>query len=49
MDKENKKVYTVNIKASIADKAKKKAEADKRSFSAHVELLLEKDLQINKL
>lgn len=45
MAKEIKKVYTVNIKPSIVDKAKIKASKDKRSFSSHVELLLENDLK----
>jgi hypothetical protein len=45
MGKETKKVYTVNIKPSIVEQAKKKADKEKRSFSAHVELLLENDIK----
>ena len=46
MAKETKKVYTINVKPSIMDKAKIKADKEKRSLSAHVEMLLEKDLSI---
>lgn len=46
MTKETKKIYTINVKASIMDQAKIKAEKEKRSLSAHVELLLERDLQL---
>jgi hypothetical protein len=44
MTKETKKIYTINVKPSIMDQAKIKAEKEKRSLSAHVELLLERDL-----
>lgn len=44
MEKETKKVYTVNIKPSIMEKAKAKAEQNKRSLSGHIEYLLEQDL-----
>jgi hypothetical protein len=44
MAKETKKVYTINVKPSIMDQAKIKAEKENRSLSAHVEMLLKKDL-----
>jgi hypothetical protein len=39
-----KKLYTVSITVSVADAAKAKAKDEMRSFSAHVENLIRKDL-----
>lgn len=43
MEKELKRVYTVNIKPSVMEAAKQLAQKDKRSVSAHVEILMEKN------
>jgi hypothetical protein len=43
--KEIKKIYTVNVKPSIMDKIKEKADANKRSLSGEVEFILENVLK----
>jgi hypothetical protein len=48
MAKETKKVYTINVKESIMNQAKIKAEKEKRSLSAHVEMLLELDIKASQ-
>ena len=44
MAKENKKVYTVNIKPSIMNKIIENAEKENRSVSAYVQMLFEKSI-----
>lgn len=44
MEKENKKVYTVNVKPSIMDAARKDAKENRRSLSSHIEFVIEKSL-----
>lgn len=45
MGKENKKVYTVNIKPSIMEKVRLTADLNKRSLSSQVELIIENSQQ----
>lgn len=40
-----KKLYTISLTISVADQGKAKAKEEMRSFSAHIENLIKKDLK----